>query len=88
MDVRKTILALATLGVALAAGSPAYARQGCGRGWHRGIYGRCAPNRRPLVYAPAAPVLVVGRFYAGRGYWDGRRYWWHRERWHNHWRYR
>jgi hypothetical protein len=90
MEVRKAIVGLATLGlgIAISASSPAYARQGCGRGWHRGAYGRCVPNRRPLVYAPVAPVLVVDRFYPGRGYWDGRRYWWHRERWHHHWRYR
>jgi hypothetical protein len=88
--VRKAILGLATLGlgVAISAGSPADARQGCGPGWHRGAYGRCARNRRPLAYVPGAPVLVVDRFYPGRGYWDGRRYWWHRERWHNRWRYR
>ena len=72
-------------GVALAAASSADARQGCGRGFHRGPYGHCRPNR----YVGVRPgALIVGNFYAGRGYWDGRRYWHRRYRWHNRWRYR
>ena len=34
------------------------------------------------------PVLVIGQFYGGRGYWDGRRYYQHRVRHNNGWRYR
>jgi hypothetical protein len=78
----------ATLAASIAFGgiSTAQAAQGCGRGWHRGPYGHCRPNRGgPVVVAPG---LVVGNYYHGRGYWDGRRYWQHRERWHNGWRYR
>jgi hypothetical protein len=39
--------------------------QGCGPGWHRGPYGRCRPNRGPVVVTPgvaiAPPVVVVPR---------------------------
>lgn len=76
----------ATLG-AVTAVTPADARQGCGPGFHRGPYGHCRPNRG-RDFVAVAPGLVVGNFYAGRGYWDGRRYWRHRERWRNQWRYR
>jgi hypothetical protein len=31
--------------------------------------------------------LIVGNFYAGRGYWDGHRYYKHRARNHRGWRY-
>jgi hypothetical protein len=82
----KKILALAlATGVALGAASAADARDGCGRGFHRGLYGHCRPNYNRVVVAPG---LVVGNFYDGRGYWDGRRYWQRRYRWHNGWRYR
>lgn len=72
--------------IAVVGVSSAQARQGCGPGGHRGPYGHCRPNRRPVVVAPG--VLVVGRYYHGRGYWDGHRYWHRRERWHGGWRYR
>lgn len=78
-------------GVALVAVAPATARDGCGPGGHRGPYGHCRPNG---YYGPGpgpavvAPGLVVGNFYAGRGYWDGHRYWANRYRWHHGWRYR
>ncbi len=76
-------VAVATATVAIA---PADAAQGCGRGFHRGPYGRCIPNRGPVVVAPGGE-LVVGRMYPGRGYWDGRRYWHNRRQWHGGWRY-
>ena len=83
----KAILAIAlAAGAALVASSPADARQGCGPGFHRDYYGHCRPNRGPGVVA-VAPGLVIGNFYAGRGYWDGRRYWHHRRHWHGNWRY-
>lgn len=75
--------ATAAAAASLVVASPAEARQGCGAGFHRGYYGRCVPNR-----GYRAPVLVIGNFYHGRGYWDGRRYWQHRYRHHNGWRYR
>ena len=85
----KRVIALALAAtVALSAASTADARQGCGVGFHRGPYGHCRRNLGQRVYAPAPRVLVVDRFYPGRGYWDGHRYWRHREHWHNHWRYR
>lgn len=37
-------------------GATADAAQGCGRGWHRGPYGGCQPNRAVVVVRP--PVLV------------------------------
>jgi hypothetical protein len=77
--------AVLAAGVAIAAASPALSADGCGRGFHRGPYGHCRPNRGDrVVFTPS-----IGVYYADRGgYWDGRRYWQHRERWHNGWRYR
>lgn len=47
-----------TLGMAAFAGV-AEARDGCGIGWHMGIYGSCMPNPGVPVYrAPAVPVVV------------------------------
>jgi len=82
----KKILAFALAsGVALATmSSPADASGGCGRGYHRGPHGGCRPNHGGVVVAPG---LVIGNFYAGRGYWDGHRYYQHRTRWHRGWRY-
>lgn len=84
----KTIIAVGLAALAtVAAVAPADARDGCGRGYHRGPYGHCRPNWRHGPAVGPGP-LVVGRFYNGRGYWNGDRYYWHRERWHNGWRYR
>jgi hypothetical protein len=82
----KMIFAIALAAGAIVAISPAVARQGCGPGFHRGPYGHCRPNRGDRVVLPGG--LVIGNFYAGRGYWDGHRYWHRRERWHDRWRYR
>ena len=70
--------------VAMIASTPATARQGCGRGFHRGPYGHCRINRDQQV------TYVVGRYYPGRGYWYNNRWWHHRYRDHdrNMWRYR
>jgi hypothetical protein len=84
---RLIAIALAA-GVALSAASAADARQGCGAGFHRAAYGRCVPNARRMAYRAGPRVLVVNRYYTGRGYWDGRRYWQHRQRRHNRWLYR
>ncbi len=67
--------------LALAAVSPAQARQGCGVGFHRTPNGRCVSNMRRQVW-------VVGRYYPGRGYWYNGRWWHHRQRIRNEWRYR
>lgn len=83
--MRKILLAAIAAGAALTAIAPAQARQGCGEGAHRGPAGYCRPNHRRVV---AAPVLRIGVFYPGRGYWDGRRYYAQRYRWHGGWRYR
>jgi hypothetical protein len=37
----------------------ATAAGGCGPGFHPDFYGRCLPNRGPVVVAPAAPVVVA-----------------------------
>ena len=83
----KSIFAVAlAAGVALATVSPADAAGGCGRGAHPGPHGHCHPNGGGRVLV--APGLVLGNFYAGRGYWDGHAYRQHRERFHGGWRYR
>jgi hypothetical protein len=85
----KSIIALAlAAGVAVAAASPADARQGCGPGFHRGPYGHCRPNGDRAMVAVGPRALIVGNFYDRRGYWDGRRYWQHRYRRNNGWGYR
>jgi hypothetical protein len=75
----------ATFGMTLGS-TAAEARQGCGRDFHRGYYGRCIPNRyyRPGVVGRP----VVGIYYGNRGWWDGHRYWRDRYRHHGGWRYR
>ena len=84
----KTFIALAAAAAAtVVAVAPADARDGCGRGYHRGPRGGCRPNMRPGAMV-VAPGLVVGTYYHGRGYWDGHRYWHDRYRWHRGWRYR
>lgn len=52
--VLAAVLALGTV----ASFSAAEAAGGCGPGWHRGPYGGCQPNRRPVVVRPA-PVVVA-----------------------------
>ena len=80
------VIALAILASsAVVSVSAADARQGCGRGGHRGPYGHCRANVGPGY---GGVRLVIGNYYGGRGYWDGRRYWQHRTRWHGGWRYR
>ena len=78
-------LAMLTLCVAASAtlAGSAFAADGCGAGFHRNAYGHCRPNG-----VAVAPGLVIGNFYAGRGYWDGHRYWHHRFHDHGGWRYR
>ena len=78
----KALLALgaATL-IAAAAASPAQAREGCGRGFHRAWNGVCRPNRgTPMRF-------IEGRYYAGRGYWYRGRWWRDRRRRHGVWIY-
>jgi hypothetical protein len=91
--MNKFVIAALTAGTAIAtlAAIPAEAREGCGRGFHRGAYGRCIPNGPPpraVVVREPGVRLVIGNFYQGRGYWDGRRYWRERYRYNNGWRYR
>lgn len=61
--------------IAMVASTPAAARQGCGRGFHRTPNGMCRPNRdRHDRYDRDHMRWVEGRYYAGHGYW-----------WHNRW---
>jgi hypothetical protein len=78
----KAIAALSVVSAfAIAAASPADARQGCGPGFHRTPYGRCVPHGGQQVW-------VVGHYYSGRGYWYNNRWYRHRVRDPNHgWRY-
>jgi len=92
--MKKLLTAALATGAAVVAFAavPADARDGCGRGMHRGPYGRCHPDRdwgrdRVVVGTPGVS-LVIGNYYRGQGYWDGRRYWQHRYRYNNGWRYR
>ena len=85
--MKKMMFALViAAGAAVGTATPADARDGCGRGFHRNYNGYCRPNRGPVMVRPG--TLIVGNFYTGRGSWDGRRYWQRRYRYHNGWRYR
>ncbi|HEX4693165.1 GCG_CRPN prefix-to-repeats domain-containing protein [Sphingomonas sp.] len=95
--MNKFLTAALTAGAALVtvAAIPAQAREGCGRGYHRGWHNRCMPNRgydrgydRGAVVAAPGVRLVIGNYYPNQGYWDGSRYWQHRYRNGNGWRYR
>jgi hypothetical protein len=86
VKMRKTLFGMIAVATLLGMAPMANAAQGCGVGWHRGPYGRCHPNRRPVVVVPGR--VVVGTYYPGRGWWDGHRYWVHRYHWHGGWRYR
>ena len=56
----KIILAAIAATAGLAAATPALARDGCGTGWQRGVYGRCHPIKRAsIVIAPVRPVIGV-----------------------------
>lgn len=55
----KYLIAAALLATTVVGFAPvADAAQGCGRGFHRGPYGGCQPNRGVVVVRPA-PVVVV-----------------------------
>ena len=84
--MNRIIAAALVAGIAIGGATSANAADGCGPGGHRGPYGHCRPNGGRFVGGP--PVLVVGNYYHGRGYWDGRRYYHYRERFHGGWRYR
>ena len=77
--------ALAAIGfaslIALAAASPAQARQGCGPGFHRLPNGRCIPNRGPRER------WIEGQYYANHGYWWHNRWYQHRHRRNGVWIY-
>lgn len=84
--MKRIIALMLATGAMIGTASLADARQGCGRGFHRGYYGRCIPNRFYRERVVGAPT--IGVYYGGRGWWDGHRYWHDRYRWHGGWRYR
>lgn len=82
---------IVALGFVGASAGSAEARDGCGLGFHRGLYGFCRPNvvYRPFVYRPA--FYGYRRFAYGPRWhrWGGYRHvgWgggWHRG-WHGGW---
>ncbi len=69
----KALIAIAAAAVVVtAAASPAAAREGCGRGFHRAPNGLCRADRG--TYAR----WNEGQFYRGHGYWHGGR--WYNQR--------
>lgn len=80
---KSLLLALAATAATLVVAPQAQARDRCGTGYHRNAHGRCVLNR-----AARRPVLVIGRYYNGQGWWDGHRYYRHRYMHRGHWRYR
>jgi len=71
----KALIALGAGLIAMAAASPAVAREGCGQGFHRARNGMCRANQ-------GTPMRrMEGRYYRGQGYW-------HQNRWYNHRRHR
>ena len=84
--IRNILLGAVAVGTMLTLAAPAQAREGCGRGEHRGPHGRCLPANAWTRAGHHA--WVEGRFYRGHGYWHGGRWWQHRDRDHDNWRYR
>jgi hypothetical protein len=78
----KTLFALGAAAiVATAAASPAQAREGCGRGFHRAMNGMCRPNRGTEMR------WIEGRYYSGYGYRWHNRWYQRRHRRHGVWIY-
>jgi len=60
----KTVVSIAAATVlAMAATSPAVAREGCGEGFHRTANGMCRANRG------TEQRWIEGHYYHGQGYW-------------------
>ncbi len=86
--MKKALATALAVGVMAVGATAVEARDGCGRGMYRGPAGHCRVIRGGGGVVVLPGRLVIGNFYAGRGYWDGHRYWQHRHRHHNGWRYR
>ncbi|KTS12795.1 hypothetical protein NS228_18150 [Methylobacterium indicum] len=83
--IRRFAIPIALVGGLLLAGSSAEARDGCGPGFHRGLYGWCRPNLvyRPYLVRPYASAPAYRRFGGHR--WVGYRWRSHyRYSWHRH----
>ena len=76
--IHKFALPVALAAGVLMAGSSAEARDGCGLGFHRTIYGWCRPNvgDRSYVYVSGYPRFGY-RWHAGYHYGWHRRFAWH-----------
>ena len=78
--IHRIIIPVALTAGLLTAGSAAEARDGCGLGLHRGVYGWCRLNLgyRPYAFAPGY------RRWGGPRWHYGYRYGWHRGfAWHS-----
>lgn len=93
--IRMLALPVALTAGILMAGSSAEARDGCGPGFHRNVYGWCRPNafHRPYVFVPAYRHFGY-RWHTGYRYgwhrrfaWHGGRRWggFHHAGWHHRW---
>src|SRR6478609_3499213 len=85
----------AALAAPLATAGTAEARDGCGLGFHRGVYGLCRPNLgpwrayRPYAYRPAFYGYRRVGWYGPRWHrWGGYRHVGWRGGWHGGWHHR
>lgn len=78
----KGIIALGAAAiVATAVASPAVAREGCGRGFHRMANGMCRADRGTQAR------WIEGHYYSGHGYWYHNQWYQHRHRRNGVWIY-
>jgi hypothetical protein len=79
----KTLAALGTAAIIATtmAASPAVAREGCGRGFHRAMNGMCRANRGTQMR------WMEGHYYRGHGYWYRNQWYQHRHRRNGVWIY-
>lgn len=71
----------ATIAATAVTSTPAVAREGCGRDFHRAWNGMCRPNRG------TRERWIEGHYYAGQGYWWHNRWYHHRRRQNGVWIY-
>ena len=78
----KALIALgAAAAMALVTATPAAAREGCGRGFHRAMNGMCRANRGTQAR------WLEGHYYQGQGYRWHNRWYQHRQRRNGVWIY-
>jgi hypothetical protein len=79
MRMRHAAIAALSLGLVAGAAGAAEARDGCGLGFHRGIYGLCRPNFGPRPFADGYGPGFAHRWHRV-GWYGGPRF--HRWGWH------